>query len=273
MDLSGLPDFSKDGEDLRPYRDSLGHVIRSHQWRKTFANFLYRTNAALLQAISQHFKHLSLAMTEQGYIGSDPTLLTALDTSRAQDAYDLFYEVALGKRLISGQMSEMIDEHIEELRKMITGNRRRDYERVLEWVDVHDYRIWYQEHGKCLLRYRPEKARCHELGGTSSWENSAPAYATVSPSVCMRCCRFLVDSQHEEFWRTRFRENFSAYDEARRAGFAGEYRVPYERARLSAAILRKLSGRPRCSRVSRVHRRGRGGSECIARLTRSSRTS
>jgi len=195
----------------------------------------------LLQAISQHFKHLSLAMTEQGYIGSDPTLLAVLDNVRAQHTYDLFYEVALGERLIAGQMSKMIDAHVDDLRKMSTGNRNHDYERISAWVNLNEYRIWYQEHGKCLISARPEKARCHELAGTSSWENLAPAYATASPAVCMTCCCFLVDPQHEAFWRTRFSENFAAYDEAKRTGFASEYRVAYERARQSAAVLHKLS--------------------------------
>ncbi|HET7570303.1 MAG TPA: hypothetical protein VFK96_06925 [Gammaproteobacteria bacterium] len=82
VDLSRLPERSALGEDLREYRSSRGRCLRTHQWRKTWAHYIYRTDTRMVAAIAQQFKHLSLAMTEQNYIGSDPYLISTVTIPR-----------------------------------------------------------------------------------------------------------------------------------------------------------------------------------------------
>lgn len=43
------------------------HALRGQLWRKTFATYLFRIDARLLEPISRHFKHLRVAMTEAKY--------------------------------------------------------------------------------------------------------------------------------------------------------------------------------------------------------------
>src|SRR3546814_12654076 len=47
--------------------------LSPHQFRKTFAKWVGAASDGSLYALKQHFKHLSLAMTD-GYVGSDVEL-------------------------------------------------------------------------------------------------------------------------------------------------------------------------------------------------------
>ena len=198
VDLSGLPDRDRHGEDLAQYRASRGACLRSHSWRKTFALYVFRTDSRMIAAIAQQFHHLSLAMTEQGYLGSDPTLLEVMDSVRTQQTALFFYEMARGVRPVAGRMGRLIDEHRAELEGIIAGMDEREGLRALErWVVQQDLRIWFASHGKCFLRLAPGQARCHQLGGTTHWMNHEPNYAYRNPEVCLGC------PVYAHRWRTR----------------------------------------------------------------------
>jgi integrase len=46
-------------------------LFSPHQFRKTFARFVAKRDRTQLFALSDHFKHVSIAMTAKSYVGSD----------------------------------------------------------------------------------------------------------------------------------------------------------------------------------------------------------
>jgi hypothetical protein len=228
-----------DDPEVDIYRD--GQALRTHQWRKTFALYVIRTDSRMLPHISQHFKHLSLAMTEQGYIGNDPELIEAMGMVRQQLTAKLFFEAATGKTAYAGHMANLIEEHRAMLAQLVKDKSAAPAYRAVEaWVIENDLRIWFADHGKCLIRLLPEAARCHQLFGTTDWRNDRPHFAFQVPSICVGCECFLIDGEHIEYWKQRYHSNQDAVINAERIGRGDEFYVARQRARQSAAILRAL---------------------------------
>jgi hypothetical protein len=253
VDLSGLGDRNRHGENLAQYRASRGACLRSHSWRKTFALYVFRTDSRMIAAIAQQFHHLSLAMTEQGYLGSDPTLLEVMDSVRTRQTALFFYEMARGVRPVAGRMAKLIDEHRAELESIIAGLEEREGLLAMErWVVKQDFRIWFSSHGKCFLRLAPGQARCHQLAGTAHWANAEPNYAYRNPEVCLGCPAYAIDGEHEIFWVHRYWENQTAWMKAVAGRYEKDYRIFEYRALQSATVLQAIGvGLPRVETETR----------------------
>jgi hypothetical protein len=241
VDLSKLPDRSRRGEDLAAYRDSRGLCLRTHQWRKTFARYICGTDSRMLPAVSRHFKHLTLAMTEEAYLGKNPALQDAYESNINQSTARILYENARGKPAQAGRMAKVIDEHRAELQALIANKDERDGRRAVQkWIEQNRLQIFFAPHGKCFIRLDPVGARCHEVGQTVHWLNEEPNYAIRHPSVCAGCSCFLVDKEDEEFWLQRYLDNYRAFVQGASLGKASDYRIARERADQAAAILQAL---------------------------------
>ena len=228
-----IPDTSRHGEDLTEYRKSRGDCITPHQWRKTFALFIFRIDANMTGALAQQFKHLSLAMTEEAYIGNDPQLLQAFDDVHLQQTVRFFHEMATGEKLAGGRVIKLMDRHEAELAKLVAGRTGVAEQRsaVEAFCIEQDLRIWYASHGKCLIGLSPKSARCHAIAGSTHWSNKAPAFAHRTPTTCAGCDCFVVDPEHIEFWKRRADESEAALRAAEQLGRGADYRVIAERAR------------------------------------------
>jgi len=241
VDLSKLPDRNRRGEDLAVYRESRGICLRTHQWRKTFARYICGTDSRMLPAVSRHFKHLTLAMTEEAYLGKNPALQDAYESNINQSTARILYENARGKPAQAGRMAKLIDEHRAELQALIANKDERDGRRAIQkWVKQNRLQIFFAPHGKCFIRLDPVGARCHEVGQTVHWLNEEPNYATRHPSLCVGCSCFLVDKENEEFWLERYIDNYRSFLEGASQGKASDYRIARERADQAAAILQAL---------------------------------
>lgn len=236
--ISNVLPTSSGTVDLSSYKT--GEALRTHQWRKSFALYVLRSDPRMLPAISQHFKHLSLAMTEQGYIGNDPEMQEAIDSVRRQRTVQFMLEQATGEPAIAGGMAELVREHRGQLRKIIEGVEGEEaFRRMEAWVIEQDLRIWYADHGKCFIGITPGEARCHQIGKSDPWLNPRPNYSHRSPSVCGGCKCFAVDSEHLPFWRERYSTNMVAIKSNEQFGIS-ELRVTVERVKQSAGIIRAL---------------------------------
>lgn len=220
-----------------------GWNLTTHQWRKSFALYVVRSDERLLPAVSDHFKHLSIAMTEQGYLGSDPELLGVMEDVATREAARLLFEAVNGQSLAAGKMAEVISAN-EATIKGLMGGAGTDEERISRLTEIlasDDVRVWPAPWGKCL--FRAETARCHHQDkGEFDLSARRPLYRQRSPKSCGDCSNLLVAPDiHGVFWRERHAENLRLHEQNAAAGEHAAAAVAAERARVSAAILRKMN--------------------------------
>ena len=236
--LSDLPS-SLGGIDIAKYKD--GSSVKSHSWRKTFALFVIRTDSRLLPALTLHFKHMSLAMTEEGYLGNDPELLSALESANVRETTQFLLEGARGTIPIAGGMAELVRRHRDSLRAIIgdaTGDNA--YEAMEAYVIEQNLRIWMHDDGNCLIGVQPSGSRCHELAGTNGADTLRPSFPTRAPDVCNQCDCYAVIPRNVTFWRNRLEENKAILAVAEQAGRYKEYAICRERIRQSEGILKRF---------------------------------
>lgn len=87
----------------------------------------------------------------------------------------------------------------------------------------------------------PDKARCHDVAGTSSWRNTTPNHLTRTPGLCAGCPNFSVSAEHAGFWRRRFIDNQTSW---LRSDRSTQFRVVEKRAQQAELVLNAL-GVPR----------------------------
>ena len=209
IDWLALPE----GPLFTAFRQHRERALRPHQWRKTWAQFLFAVDHTHLSAISQHFKHLSLAMTEQHYIGNDPTLLTAADEVQTRQTVSTLFEIVHGRRLVVGGLASLLQEH-KSLQELVRGKSESEgYQAVERFVIEHDLRFFFQDPGKCGIGVLPMRALCHQVAGTSSSTAIRPNYSTRQPSLCVKCPCWFTDGTHSEYWSQRYLQNRTAQRE------------------------------------------------------------
>lgn len=216
--------------------------LSTHQWRKSFAQYVVRSDERLLPALSDHFKHMSLAMTEQGYLGSDPELLGLLDDVATREAARLLFDAVNGTGRVAGKMADTIRENAGSIEALM-GTEGTDADRLTRLTSAvaeDDVRVWGAAWGACL--FRPETARCHhQAGGAFDLAARRPRYSHRQPGVCCSCSNLLVAETHEPFWKERLATNLRLRDEGRAAGEHAIAAVAAERVATAEAILRKMN--------------------------------
>lgn len=222
-----------------PYQD---WELTPHQWRKSFALYMVRSDERLLSAVSDHFKHMSLAMTEQGYVGSDTELLGLMDDVATREAAKVLLNAAGGNTSVSGRMADVITQNAAAIRALVgeSGSEADCLERLTQTLKNDNVRVWSAPWGKCM--FRPEAARCrHDEHGDFNLAARAPSYAHRRPGVCCGCSNLLVTpDEHTGFWKERHSKNVELYHANVAAGDRHAAAVAAARARTSASILRKM---------------------------------
>lgn len=163
----------------RPWRFSC------HQFRKTFARFVALGDKTGLLALKQHFKHVSIAMTDR-YVGRDLELLDLVETEKQHQLGQALDDL-IGADCLAGKLGEQIVARNKRFRGRAGEEVRRDYVKMV--LEETDLVILPHEYGYCV--YRAELARC---GGT---------WARVGLSTCIACTNFAVAPAHTPFWERR----------------------------------------------------------------------
>jgi hypothetical protein len=202
-DLTGLK-----AEDIKRFVDN--NELRGQLWRTTFATFLFRIDSRLLEAISRHFKHLRVAMTETKYIGNDVQLLEMLDASRVQESARFFYEAIEGRAPVVGRMAKALKDF-----PLKSGAALPAYEMA---VVEHDLRLLAFDYGMCGVALKPEESTCNKLGDSLGWFKKSPNEAFRSTSICAGCPCFAASPQHLPFWLERVKSHEHAYQSEKRLG-------------------------------------------------------
>jgi integrase len=228
--------------DTQKYINSKGECLRTHQWRKTYAQFVFQVNPKLLPAIARQFKHLSIAMTEGAYINTNDALLKDVAEHNLYRTTDRLLEFARGTApKMEGRLARMLEKYQGELGTIIKGkNDIEARQAMLAWCSQRSLKLFFHGYGGCIPGLAPTEAECHKRAQTVHWANTAPNHSTREPSVCTGCFLFMVGPESVEFWRDRYVSNNTAYLQAKAQGNGDDFRVAKERAAQSATYLKFL---------------------------------
>lgn len=244
VDLSGLPDESlhkSEDNDLIQWRQSKGSIFRSHMLRKTWANYTLACDSRLLPAIQMQFHHVSLAMTEGGYIGKNPLLVESLSSVSRQKRNSLIFEMVTGRSAFAGRMGEQLEAATTILREATaTLPTSEKWKHIVEWADANQLQMYFSPHATCCPT-RTSEMRCHDTVRTPIWVRKEPNSATREPSLCAGCACAIMDRSHEPFWADRYISNWVSIKASEAAGVKfGDFRVIQFRASQAGGILRKF---------------------------------
>jgi integrase len=228
--------------DTQKYINSKGECLQTHQWRKTYAQFVFQVNPKLLSAIARQFKHLSIAMTEGAYINTNDALLKDVAEHNLYRTTDRLLEFARGTApKMEGRLARLLEKYQDELGTIIKGkNDAEARQAMLVWCSQRGLKLFFHGYGGCIPGLAPTEAECHKRANTVHWANTTPNYTTREPSVCTGCFLFMVGPESVEFWRDRYVSNSTAYLQAKAQGKADDFRVAKERAAQSATYLKFL---------------------------------
>jgi hypothetical protein len=243
VDLSGLRDESRHkikDNDLVEWRESQGRILKSHMLRKSWAQFMFAVDPRLMPAIQLQFHHLSMAMTDSGYIGSNMSLLNDMESVATQARNLMILESVLGRNPLAGRMGEELEQATQKLVDQVKGLPTSDaYKEVVKFCEHAQLPIFFSPHGACMP-LQTHKMRCHDESGTSLLLRTQPNTRTRQPSLCAGCGCFVLDARHVDFWAARYMDNWRAYKRAERSGDVSGFKVIKERAEQAGKLLKKI---------------------------------
>ena len=243
VDLSGLPNESRHkikDNDLVEWRESKGSIFKSHMLRKSWAQFMFAVDPSLMPAIQLQFHHLSMAMTDSGYIGNNMSLLNDMESVATQARNMMILESVLGRYPLAGRMGEELEQATQKLAEQVKGLPTSDaYKEVVKFCEHAQLPIFFSPHGACMP-LKTHEMRCQDEAGTSLLLRKQPNARTRQPSLCAGCSCFVLDARHADFWAARYTDNWLAYRRAERSGDVGGYKVIKERAEQAGKLLKKI---------------------------------
>jgi hypothetical protein len=243
VDLSDLPDESAhriSENDLIPWRESKGRIIRPHQFRKTYAQFALSIDPRLLPAVQRQYHHMAMAITEGGYWGSNRIQIEPINAMASQLTAMQMYEMATGRTKVAGKMGKQLEKGIDEVRTLVEGaGLEVGWRRVMRFVRDNSLHMWFAPHGNCFPM-NTENMGCHKAAGTRPIGLPIPNYTTREPSLCSGCDCFILDLRHVGFWQERYVTNAVAHQQAEARGQGSMFRVAAMRASVAKKILERL---------------------------------
>lgn len=241
VELSGLAAAARSKPELVPYLATetakVGACIRPHQWRKTFMRYAMRTDPRMAPAVSQHFKHYTVALTERDYGPKDAKFLQQADSTRARATGVALRRILEGKSRPIARLEKAIALAKDQWASLVPDGAAMDDDGFTALAINEDLRIWDAEHGRCLVALQPDEARCHERAGTAGWRHARPNRLTRTPSLCLGCANFSVHDGSVGYWRRRYVENQRAFIAA--GGELG-FEIIRRQAETAAKFLRAL---------------------------------
>lgn len=179
----GVPDY-----EGAPWR------LTTHQGRKTFSRFIGRRDRTGLFALQKHLGHITRAITDRGYVGTDFELAELIDAQVAEETRHALEELLTAPRL-AGKAGRRLSE-----RSPFRG-RTRDGE-FDAYVDTiladTGMRLGVCDWGYCLYRQETAACRGNERG---------PNPALRTQSTCAACANFVVSEKHRPVWSGRLARN------------------------------------------------------------------
>lgn len=167
-----------------------------------------QVSSDLIPALAMHFKHVSHSMTEGGYIGSNPALLTERDSLATQRTASLFSDMMQGRQRFAGRRGVEMNEQVEQIRAIAaTSDVAKEWKIVNRLVADLGVIGWFHADGTCLPM-DPSEMQCHADAGTlPRIDKVTPNFEFRRVSTCAGCKNYLIASENKGFWEDRFRTN------------------------------------------------------------------
>lgn len=221
----------------------LGNGLRGHRWRTTFATQIYTISSGLLPALRDHFKHLSVATTEYGYIGSDPTIIESCESAQVLSTARAMLSFSTGQIAMAGSMASMVSRHHVKLKELIDKQSGdTDEQRAVAFVQDNGIELFNSDYVRCFITLMPHKSSCHSLAGTPTILRNRPANQFRSESVCARCHASAIQLEHLPYWERALAESNAVLEQAKLCGpeRLAELRVEVGFADMARRIVRAL---------------------------------
>ena len=156
-------------------------TFSSHQFRKTFARWIVIHHKVDMLALRDHFKHVSVIMTDR-YVG-DVELRELIGDAQSEEA-----AYQLGQCMNSDRLAGKAGEELLRANGRFRGEAGRTAAMEYAKKMVADgFVVLNNEFGICL--YAAETARCQG------------DLARVGVETCLRCANAIFGPQHLPFWR------------------------------------------------------------------------
>lgn len=181
--------------ELPAHRGEPWHLT-THQGRRTFAQFVGRRDRTGLAALSKHFGHVTRAMTDRGYVGTDFELVELVDDQAIADTRAALEDLLVAPRL-AGKAGKMLAER-SPFRGRTQGGDVDAY--ITQLLAKTDMRLGVCDWGYCL--YRRETSAC--LGS-----DREPNPVLRTQSTCATCANFVVTEKHRSIWAGRLSRNLA----------------------------------------------------------------
>lgn len=214
-------------------------VVSTHQWRKSFAQYMVMADSRLLRPVCEHFQHVSIAMTESAYVGNDVVLLRMVDDYISRNTARMMYEMGTGEVKVAGRMAEWVEERREQIRAITAGKTKDEAIDALEQeLRSEDVKVYGCDWGWCF--YRSEVSRCNHHRGQFLLLAKAPDFANRNPKTCCACANLAVTGEHKVFWLKRHQDWSKALVEHKQAGNEGMVLVAQDNVNQSESVLRMM---------------------------------
>lgn len=218
--------------------EGVARGIRGHRWRPTFAQFLFRTEPKLLPAIADHYKHMEMAMVDNGYVGNNPAMLEAMDSGRTQFSARVLMSIARPDAQLGGAGAQLVRKHGGELRAQIAAmGKDSDLENAAAFVEQNELLIYRGAGGACLVSLSPSNSVCQRKAGISRFGAPVPVYEARSVENCVGCKLHVIMKSDRWFWESRLKINTELADNCRDSKEKGMFQLATRRANQARAIL------------------------------------
>jgi integrase len=174
--------------------------LNTHQGRKTFARFVGKRDRTGLHALQTHFGHVTRAMTDRGYIGTDFALDDLIDR-HAQEETRAGLEEVLTATALAGKGGRMVAARSQFRGRTRDGDVQAYVGFLMEETDL---RLGVCHWGYCV--YRVETAAC-------CGDERGPNPVLRTESTCLSCANFAVTARHRPVWQARRDRNAGLLDQ------------------------------------------------------------
>lgn len=216
--------------------------LRPHQWRPTFATFVFRTNPKMLKAISEHFKHVSDAITSKYYIGNDPAFLAACDDAQTMAAVQVLRSITFKSAPVVGGFSRYVGEMRNELKlRLVDEKANFDEQAAIRYVREEEVLLWNTPYGRCWASQLPTKSLCNQRAGVPALGSTSPNLAIAHVELCAGCGCLEISTEHAAYWIERRDQNALLAKEAERSNDQSTLTIFQKRQRQAGAMTKHLA--------------------------------